>query len=75
MPDIFVRWPQVERATGLSRSTIWRLEKSGAFPARRQLSANAVGWLEADIDDWVKSRQQAPAARPLITTARLRSAR
>ena len=47
--------PGVRDRTGLSRSTIWRLERR-RFPKHRQLSANAVGWLEAEIDDWVRSR-------------------
>jgi prophage regulatory protein len=42
--------------TGLSRSTIWRLERRGAFPLHRRISANAVGWLEDDVDAWILSR-------------------
>ena len=62
MQVAIIRWPKVHSATGLSRSTIWRLEKAGAFPSRRQLSSNAVGWLEAEIEQWMKSRQAAPGS-------------
>lgn len=47
--------------TGLSRVTIWRLERQGAFPGRRQLSPNRVAWLESEIDTWIATRI-APAA-------------
>lgn len=46
--------------TGLSKSTIRRLELSGAFPRRRQLSPWRVGWLAADVDPWLRTRETAP---------------
>ncbi len=51
-----LRTKQVVQVTGLSRMTIYRLEKSGAFPARRQLGLNSVAWLEQDVTAWVGSR-------------------
>lgn len=45
--------------TGLSRSSIDRLEARGEFPPRLQLSASdsgAIGWLDADIDRWINTR-------------------
>lgn len=53
------RWPAVQQASGLSRTTAWRLEKDGKFPPRRQLSANAVGWLKSEVEAWILSRTQA----------------
>lgn len=50
------RWPAVQKATQLSRPTIWRLERANRFPRRRQLSANAVGWLRSEVEGWVESR-------------------
>jgi prophage regulatory protein len=50
------RFPKVEAVTGLSRSTILRLEKSGKFPRRVKLGARAVGFASADIHSWVASR-------------------
>jgi prophage regulatory protein len=55
-PLRFIRFTAVRDRTGLSRSTIWRLEDRGAFPRHKQLSTNAVGWLEQEIDQWVRSR-------------------
>jgi len=52
----FLRIRQVMQLTGLSRMTIYRLERDGRFPKRRRLSKNAVAWLESDISAWADSR-------------------
>lgn len=41
---------------GISRSSVRRLEKLGLFPARRQLSPGRIGYLEAEVDQWIESR-------------------
>lgn len=51
-----LRLPQVVAKTGLSRSTIWRLERDSLFPSRIQLSPNAVGWSEAEVAQWLAKR-------------------
>ena len=43
---------------GLSRSTLWRLEQSGQFPSRRQVSTRAVRWNLAEVLEWIESRQR-----------------
>ena len=53
----FIRLRDVEERTGLSDTTIWRYERAGNFPSRRRLGLNAVGWLDTEIDQWIKSRQ------------------
>jgi predicted DNA-binding transcriptional regulator AlpA len=61
----FLSQAEVTARVGLSRTTIWRLERRGLFPAHRQLSANRVGWVEAEIDQWIATRpttHQSPAA-------------
>ncbi|MEL7254177.1 MAG: AlpA family phage regulatory protein [Pseudomonadota bacterium] len=35
---------------------IARLEKSGDFPKRVQLGANRVGWIEAEVLEWLEKR-------------------
>jgi len=42
--------------TGLAATTQWRLEKLGQFPARRQISAGLVGWVESEVDQWIEER-------------------
>ncbi len=53
-----LRVREVVARTGLSRSTLWRLEQKGHFPARRQISAGAVGWLESDVENFLASRPE-----------------
>jgi prophage regulatory protein len=52
MIDRFIRKPETSQRTGLSPSTLWRLERAGKFPKRRKLSSNAVGHLESEVAEW-----------------------
>lgn len=56
-----LRLKQVVAATGLSRMTIYRLEKLGNFPSRRRLSVNSVAWQEDEVTEWLRTRP--PVAR------------
>ena len=51
--DHFIRWPELHRRTGLSRSTVWRAERRGEFPRRHQLTPGTVGWLASDVEGWM----------------------
>ena len=50
-----LRRKQVEARTGLSRSTIYAFITEGIFPKPINLGNRAVGWIEAEIDAWLKS--------------------
>ena len=52
----YVRRPECKRRSGLSDSTIWRLEREGGFPRRRQLAPNIIGWLESELEEWLQTR-------------------
>ena len=52
----FLRRKEVERKTGLSRSTIYANMALGIFPKTVKIGNRAVAWVEADIDDWMLSR-------------------
>ena len=54
---MILRTTKLQIYVGLSRTTIWRLEKSGQFPKRVKLGQNSVGWLKGDIDTWLASRK------------------
>ncbi len=54
--DRILRTDEVQEIVGLSRSTIWRLERKGDFPARLPLGVNSVGWRSSDIEKWVHHR-------------------
>jgi prophage regulatory protein len=53
---LFARLPTVLAATGLGRSTIYRLIADGSFPAPVRLGPRAVGWRWSDLDRWTQSR-------------------
>ncbi|MCU7833680.1 MAG: AlpA family phage regulatory protein [gamma proteobacterium symbiont of Taylorina sp.] len=53
------RKPYLRKLTGLSDSTIWRLEKKGDFPKRRKITARLVGWLKTEVDAWIENREVA----------------
>ena len=54
--DRIIRIKELKKITGLKAITIWREEKKGSFPKRRPLSINASGWLESEIQSWLKTR-------------------
>lgn len=55
--DRFLRADETIALSGLSRTTLWRLEGAGNFPARRRLSVGAVGWLKSEVEAWIEARQ------------------
>ena len=62
-----LRTADVVRRTGLSRTTLWRLERKGDFPTRVHRGLNSVGWRVEEIDAWIDRRPRG------ITRARLKS--
>ena len=52
-----IKVDEVQKLTSLSRSTIWRLENTGKFPKKVRLSQKSIGWLESDIQTWIKTRK------------------
>lgn len=54
--DQILRAKEVQAMTGLSRTTLWRYEKDGLFPARLNLGVGAVGWLKSDVVTWMNQR-------------------
>ena len=62
--DRVMRLNEVKRITGLSRTTIWELERAGRFPKHVQLTAKAIGWLESQIDGWMETLAAPPPTEP-----------
>jgi prophage regulatory protein len=42
---------------GLSRTTIWKMQREGKFPERRRIGPNAVRWLAEDVEGWIQTRE------------------
>ena len=63
MEDKFLRRREVEEITGLSRSTIYRMVKTGQFPQPVRIRPKAVRWRLSDILAWMESM---PSVMPQI---------
>lgn len=59
MINLIWREAKVKEVTGLSKSTRWRLMKTGDFPQKVQLGPRAVGWRADSIIAWCQNREVA----------------
>lgn len=48
---------QVRALVGMSRSTLYAEVQEGRFPAPIKTSPNRVGWVEAEIMEWIEQRK------------------
>lgn len=51
-----LRRPEVERQTGLSSASIYRLMQANLFPRPRRIGIRAVAWFQSEIEDWKNTR-------------------
>jgi len=56
MSNKIIRLPEVKNKTGLSRSSIYLRMSNAEFPKSISLGSRAVGWLYADIEQWLDER-------------------
>jgi prophage regulatory protein len=50
---------QLMNKVPLGKSTIYAYVKAGKMPAPIKLGDRAVGWIESEIDAWLKERVEA----------------
>lgn len=58
MTKRIIRLPEVQAATGLSRSSIYAGTANGTFPSQIALGARAVGWYEDEVIAWIEQRAE-----------------
>ncbi len=58
MTHKIVRLPEVKNSTGLSRSSIYLRMANKDFPKSISLGGRAVGWFEADIQNWLENKRK-----------------
>ena len=58
-----LRLPEVVRRTALSRSQIYRLIVLGTFPRQVPLGERAAGWVEEEVDSWLRERIERSRSR------------
>ena len=54
-----IRFPALRQLTGLSRSTVDRLERALDFPRRVRLGPNSDGWRLDEVQAWIAARPRA----------------
>lgn len=65
----FLRFSETLKKTGIrSRSTLYELESRGEFPARVNITGKAVGFIESEIDQWMRDRIASRPAPPTCST-------
>ena len=57
--DRILRYPDVKKKIPVTNVTLWRWEREGEFPKRFRLGGNSAGWLESEVDQWIKDRAAA----------------
>lgn len=58
-----LRLPEVRSRTGLSRSSIYLRIAKGEFPPPVSLGGRAVGWPEAEVENWLEEKVTASRGR------------
>jgi prophage regulatory protein len=62
MAEHHLRRPQVEIATGLSRSSIYAMMRTGDFPRPVRIGKRAVAWPQSAIEAWLANRPTSAGA-------------
>jgi prophage regulatory protein len=52
----FMRSQELSEAIPYSQNHIRRLEAVGKFPKRVQIGDNRVGWVRAEVEQWLNDR-------------------
>jgi prophage regulatory protein len=55
-PTRILSGKELRKRVPYSPVQIWRLEKAGTFPRRITLGPNRVGWVESEVEAWLRKR-------------------
>jgi prophage regulatory protein len=64
-----LRLPLVLQKIGMSRAWLYREVAAGRFPEPLALGSRARGWVESDVDAWLKARQRGVSQTPMPQAA------
>ena len=59
---MFLQLKDVQKITGLSRSSIYTYIDKGLFPIQVKLGQRSVAWLDTEIESWVDGKINARKA-------------
>lgn len=54
-----IRLKKVLERTGLGRSTVYKMMANGTFPIAVSLGGKSRGWVEEEVESWIRSRMDA----------------
>jgi len=57
-PTKILRYKDVKLRVGFGINTIKKFIDEGKFPQRMEISGGICGWLESDIDNWIKEQHR-----------------
>ncbi len=60
--DFLIPRKTVEKLSGLSRATIYRLLKTGKFPRPVSIGTGSVRWRQSDVIAWQNSLSLSPCS-------------
>ncbi len=58
-----IRLPDVQRATGLRRSALYRLARNGQFPKPLKIGPRSSAWRSDEVDSWILAKITEAGAR------------
>lgn len=73
-PRRVLRREQVLNKTGLSRTSMFNLEKAQDFPQHFMLTPRCAVWFEDEVDGWLEARRKAEIAAAMAPDHTLRKA-
>lgn len=63
--DQLLTRPEVEARCRITRTTIYRLMRTGQFPEPIRIGPRSVRWPASEIEAWLESRPRATGDRPV----------
>jgi len=66
MTKLYLDFKQIKQLTGFSRTTLWRLERSGCFPTHINVSPKRVGWSIESVRRWANSKGLLEGSGPFL---------
>lgn len=70
-----IRRSELITKTGLSKTSIYNLEKAGEFPAHFMLTPRCAVWDEGEVDAWLDGRRRQPIQAAMHPDQALRTSR
>ena len=54
--ELVLKKPTVLNRVGMSAPTLWRRVKDKSFPQPISLGGRSIGWLQSEVNEWIKAR-------------------